>query len=233
MPAKGEGSEEERWEQRERNLQLWNSDSYKAVSIGAHHSLPRQALHTRFINRARWSLGAGGGRAQKHAAMGKQGLGWKFHPLHAHLPPLTRSGRIQPPPTPRILWGCQQRTTVSHGQGSLGDRSNLTEKVRRKEGAGMPSRAAGCHVRPIPYPLQRNDHPLPAKADVCACLRTVRKHASHDPMDHSPPGFSVHGALQARILEWVAMPSSRGISQPRDRTCISYASCIGRHVLDH
>ena len=32
-----------------------------------------------------------------------------------------------------------------------------------------------------------------------------------DPMDYSPPGSSVHGFLQARILEWVAMPSSRGI----------------------
>ena len=39
-----------------------------------------------------------------------------------------------------------------------------------------------------------------------------------DPMDCSPPGSSVHGMLQARILEWVAMPSSRGSSQPRDQT---------------
>ena len=37
-----------------------------------------------------------------------------------------------------------------------------------------------------------------------------------DPMDYSPPGSFVHGILQARILEWVAMPSSRGSSQPRD-----------------
>ena len=35
-----------------------------------------------------------------------------------------------------------------------------------------------------------------------------------DPMDCSPPGFSVHGVLQASILEWVAMPSPRGFSQP-------------------
>ena len=35
-----------------------------------------------------------------------------------------------------------------------------------------------------------------------------------DPMDCSPPDSSVHGILQARILEWVAMPSSRGSSQP-------------------
>ena len=42
-----------------------------------------------------------------------------------------------------------------------------------------------------------------------------------DPMDCSPPGSSVHGILQARILEWVAMPSSRGSSQTRDRTQVS------------
>ena len=42
-----------------------------------------------------------------------------------------------------------------------------------------------------------------------------------NPMDCSPPGSSVHGILQARTLEWVAMPSSRGSSQPRDGTCVS------------
>ena len=39
-----------------------------------------------------------------------------------------------------------------------------------------------------------------------------------DPMDCSPPGSSIPGILQARILEWVAMPSSRGSSRPRDWT---------------
>ena len=42
------------------------------------------------------------------------------------------------------------------------------------------------------------------------------------------PGFSVHGILQARILEWVTMAFSRGSSQSRDWTL---ASCIGRQVL--
>ena len=36
------------------------------------------------------------------------------------------------------------------------------------------------------------------------------------PMDANPPGSSVHGIFQARLLEWVVMPSSRGSSQPRD-----------------
>ena len=47
----------------------------------------------------------------------------------------------------------------------------------------------------------------------------------------SPLGSSVLGSLQERILKWVAMPSSRGSSQPRDRTHVSYVSCIGRQVL--
>ena len=47
-------------------------------------------------------------------------------------------------------------------------------------------------------------------------------------MDCSPPGFSVHGILQARILEWGAIPFSRGSSRPQDWTCIS---CIGRGIL--
>ena len=42
-----------------------------------------------------------------------------------------------------------------------------------------------------------------------------------DPMDYSPPGSSVQGILQAKILEWVAIPFSRGSSQLRDQTRIS------------
>ena len=47
-----------------------------------------------------------------------------------------------------------------------------------------------------------------------------------NPMDCSPPGSSVHGIFQARVLEWAAMPSSRGSSRLRDRTCVSCVSCI-------
>ena len=41
-----------------------------------------------------------------------------------------------------------------------------------------------------------------------------------DPIDSSPPGSSLQGFPQARTLQWVAMPSSRGSSWPRDRTCV-------------
>ena len=53
------------------------------------------------------------------------------------------------------------------------------------------------------------------------------------PKDCSPPGSSVYGIIQARILQWVAMPSSRGFSKPRNQTSISQVSCIGRQVLWH
>ena len=42
-----------------------------------------------------------------------------------------------------------------------------------------------------------------------------------DPMDCSPPGFSVHEIFQAGILEWDAISFSRGSSQPRDQTRVS------------
>ena len=64
--------------------------------------------------------------------------------------------------------------------------------------------------------LQSKDAWVPSHIQLC------------DPMDCSPPGSSVHGSSQPRILEWVAISSSRGSSQSRDQTCIS---CIDRQVL--
>ena len=54
-----------------------------------------------------------------------------------------------------------------------------------------------------------------------------------DPRDCSPPGSSVPGILQARILCGLPFPSSRGSSQPRDQICVSCILSIGRQVLYH
>ena len=54
-----------------------------------------------------------------------------------------------------------------------------------------------------------------------------------DPTGCSLPGSFVHGILQARILEWVAISSFKGSSQPRNGTLVSYIFCIGRWVLYH
>ena len=52
-----------------------------------------------------------------------------------------------------------------------------------------------------------------------------------DPINCSPPGSSVHGIFQARILKWVVISFSRGFSWSRDQTCVSYISCISRWVI--
>ena len=73
---------------------------------------------------------------------------------------------------------------------------------------------------------------------VSSCLRVCPKSLQScltfcDSMDCSQPGSSVHGILQARILEWVAMPSPRGSSPPKDKTHISCGSSIGRGILSY
>ena len=66
----------------------------------------------------------------------------------------------------------------------------------------------------------------------CMCAKSLQLCPTlSNPMDCSPSGSSVHGILQTRILEWVAMPSSIGSSQHRDQTQISYVSCFGRWIL--
>ena len=52
-------------------------------------------------------------------------------------------------------------------------------------------------------------------------------------LDCSPPGSSIHEILPARILEWVAMPSSRASSWPRDQTHFSGVPCTCRWILCH
>ena len=68
---------------------------------------------------------------------------------------------------------------------------------------------------------------------VCACTCTQLCPTLCHPVYCSPSGSSVHEISQTRILGWVAISFSRGSFQPRDRTCISCISCIGRQILYH
>ena len=69
---------------------------------------------------------------------------------------------------------------------------------------------------------------------LCLCVLPLQLYLTLcDPMNYGPPGSSVHGILQARILEWVAMPSSRGSSWHGNWTCVSHVSCTRRQVLYH
>ena len=57
--------------------------------------------------------------------------------------------------------------------------------------------------------------------EICLCAKSLQSHSTLcNPMDCSLLDSSVHEILQAKILEWVAIPSSKGSSQPRDRTHI-------------
>ena len=69
---------------------------------------------------------------------------------------------------------------------------------------------------------------------VCVCPQSLScVWLFFDPMEGSLPSSSDHGIFQARILERVAISSSRGSSQSRDRTWVSCVSCIGRWIIYH
>ena len=64
---------------------------------------------------------------------------------------------------------------------------------------------------------------------LCMCAKSLQLYPTlWDSMDCSPPGSSVHGVLQAGVLEWVPISFSRGSSRPRDWTCVS---CTGKQIL--
>ena len=68
-------------------------------------------------------------------------------------------------------------------------------------------------------------------SNVCSVVQSCLTYC--DPTDYSSPASSVHEVFQARTLEWVTISFSRRSSQPRDQTCISCISYIGRQILYH
>ena len=83
------------------------------------------------------------------------------------------------------------------------------------EWVAMPSSRGSSSPRDKPNSLVS-----PALAVLCLVAKLCPTLC--DPMDCSPLGSSVHRDFQARILEWVATPTSRGSSQPRNRTQVSH-----------
>ena len=66
--------------------------------------------------------------------------------------------------------------------------------------------------------MKKGTHKICSGAQSCPTL--------FNPMDCNPPDSSIHGILQTRILEWVAVSFSKGSSWPRDLTCLFCDSCI-------
>ena len=82
-----------------------------------------------------------------------------------------------------------------------------------------------CISRPILYPWATRKAP----GHGCVCAKSLQWCLTlWDPMDYSFPASCVHGILQARILEWVAISYTRRSSPPRDRIQVP---CIGRWVI--
>ena len=81
------------------------------------------------------------------------------------------------------------------------------------------------HTRPEPPKMRAFRCPRLLCVRVCGCVcQSLQSCLTPcEPKDCSPPGSSVHGILQARILEWVAIPFSRGSSRPGGQT---WVSCI-------
>ena len=92
--------------------------------------------------------------------------------------------------------------------------------------AALPS-SLDSGLYPVPY--------LNASLEYLCCRYLAAKSCPTlcDPMNCRLPGSSIHGILQARILEWLAISFSKGTSPPRDQTSVSYVSCIGRRILYH
>ena len=111
-------------------------------------------------------------------------------------------------------WGAPRAACVSKDHGTQPQRPSWSWAV-----GGSPPRFL--------TPLGFERHPvLPGW-----CVRAQSCLTLCDLMDHNPPGSSVHGILQARILEGVSISSSRGSSWPWDWAHVACASFIGRQIL--
>ena len=93
----------------------------------------------------------------------------------------------------------------------------------------LPTPIASSGV-PLPYPRNILCSYLMKGVETPCVLGCVRL---CNPMDYSPPGSSVQGIFQARILQHIIISCSRGSSQSRDQTRFYCVSCVGRWILYH
>ena len=131
---------------------------------------------------------------------------------------------------PALLLGRSQvwalRRVRPRGSPDRGERAaSLLISLLAWEGAGEEVPGARGSVNTPSWTLSQICAPVPR---MRACLHAQPCLTLFDPMDRSRPDSSVHGIFQARILESVAISSSRGSPPPRDGTCISLFSCTGR-----
>ena len=156
------------------------------------------------------------------------GLHPMSHPGEASAAPWRDPGNKTPGPQ---VWACCPGG-MRFRAGNVRDRCNCG-RGQTGEGLSPMCRSVICHACQSSVATRGGGHATWGFSSHRPCRAMLSHFSRVRPMDCSPPGSSVHGILQARILEQVAISFSRGSSRPRDRTYISYVSCIGRRVLYH
>ena len=126
------------------------------------------------------------------------------------------------------VWSLGQEDLLEKGMAThssiLAWRVPWTEEPGGLQSMGSQRVRHNWATNPFTFSFRLNDGFVCFVAQSCLTLCV--------PTDYSPPGSSVHGIFQARILEWDAISYSRGSSRVRDQTHFSCISCIVRQVLD-
>ena len=125
-------------------------------------------------------------------------------------PPMVHTGKS---------WGSQQNQNQFASQGILKVGPPAQSSLPMMHPQQIPQLQP--HERPWAKTTQQSCLQIPDTHRLCCCCLVAKLCLTLlRPMDCSPPGSSVHGISQARILEWVAISFSRGSSRPRDQTHI-------------
>ena len=121
--------------------------------------------------------------------------------------------------------------TIAHIVGEPDDKTDLSS-FRRWGVTEFPTQHNSDYWSDAETILRCSPASLCGGSFMCMHAKSLQLYLTLCDSKNCNPGSSVHGILQARILEWVVMPSSKGSSRPRDQTHVSYVS-IGRRVLYH
>ena len=139
-------------------------------------------------------------------------------PRHTALGPLWQNGT-------KFFLGRKTQPAASHRMSEMASK------------AVWPSLQPVAPLPPLPHSQKdaKSKQVPPSSSQQLACMHAKLVQSSPtlcNPMVHRLPSFSVHGISQGKILEWVAMHSSKGSSQPRDRTAsLTYPALVGCSLL--
>ena len=174
--------------------------------------------------------GAGGTLGKKHKWVLSQvcAVWWTFYNCSLHLPSaIDRSSCISVSKWEKQIWWLTWGHTVSWGTSTLRVFYCAKLPLKRHLGNDVYEKyfvvirlVSSCQRLEVPPPKKKNPGLVFYMFEKWKCSCSVVSLC--DPIDCSPPDSSVYGILQARILDWAAIPVSRGSSWPRDQTWVSH-----------